>query len=143
MVSIYNMNVGKCPGNPPAKNAGDKAREVSGGPQYSVNEVLALLGSDTIKVLVWTKDCGKDIAKLDLDMPEVASLVADAVLNGKFHCSEWCAQKPDGPWAICDAYILRRSEWSRAAKKNMACEYYVKFAINKSGSILLLVSCHI
>lgn len=137
------MNVGKCPGNPPAKNAGNEERKISGGPQYPVAEVLPLLKSEPAKVRVWTIDCGKDIAKLGLDLPEVASLISDAILNGKFHCSEWCTQKPDGPWAICDAYVLRRTEWNHAAKKNMECEYYVKFAIGRSGSILLLVSCHI
>jgi hypothetical protein len=135
------MNVGKCPGNPPEKDAGDKARKVPGGPQYLVAEVLPLLKSDPARLRVWTVDCGKDVAKLGLDFSEVAILVADAVQNGKFNGSEWCSQKPDGPCAICDAYVLRRTDWNQAAKKNLECEYYVKFAISRAGSILL-VSCH-
>lgn len=137
------MNVGKCPGNPPADNVGDKERKIAGGPKYPREEVLPLLNSDPVAVRVWTVDCGRDIAKLGFDLSTTANLVSDAVLNGKFQGSEWCEQKPSGPWAICDAYVLRRAEWNLAAKKNMECEYYVKFAIGRSGATLLLVSCHI
>jgi hypothetical protein len=41
-----------------------------------------------------------------------------------------------------DAYSLRRSEWVAAARKDMLIEYFVKFAIGRSGSLVLIVSCH-
>ena len=50
--------------------------------------------------------------------------------------------KPSGPWAACDAYQLWHNEWVQAAYKEMCFEYYIKFAIGKSGKLLLLVSCH-
>lgn len=106
-------------------------------------EVLALLKSNPIAVRVWTVDCGEDIAMLGFDMSEVANLVSEAVTNGRFHGSEWCTQKPSGPWAICDAYVLKRAEWNQAAKKDITYEYFVKFAIGRSGKVLLLVSCHV
>lgn len=140
MVTVYNMNIGQCPGNPPPRNAGDTEREVAGGPKYPKAEVLALLAD--IKVRPWTKGCVADIAKLGLDISEVAILATEAVSHGRFKGSVWCMQSPDGPSAICDAYVLKRKEWNNAAKKELDCEYYVKLAIGRSGAILLLVSCH-
>lgn len=134
------MNVGKCPGDPPPKNAGDKERKVVDGPKYLKAEVLSLLG--TLAIKIWTVKCNNDILKLGLEFSEVVDLVTEAISNGKFKCSEWCSQNPDGPDAICDAYVLTRSEWNIAAKKNIKCEYYIKLAINKGGNGLLLVSCH-
>lgn len=134
------MNVGKCPGDPPPKNAGDKERKVAGGPKYLKAEVLSLLGTSAIKI--WTVKCNNHILLLGLELSEVADLVTEAISNGKFKSSVWCSQNPDGPDAICDAYVLSRSEWNNAAKKYIKCEYYIKFAINKGGNRLLLVSCH-
>ena len=134
------MNIGQCPGNPPPKDAGDKEREVAGGPKYPKAEVLALLAD--IRIRIWTTDCAKDLAKLELDTDGAAALAAEAVSHGKFQKSLWCVQSPAGPSAICDAYNLRRKEWNNAAKKDLYCEYYVKFAIGQSGAVLLLVSLH-
>lgn len=134
------MNIGKCPGVPPPKNASDKERKVSGGPKYAKADVLSLLGASAITI--WTVRCGKHIQMLGLDMSEVADIVTEAISKGKFICSEWCSQNPAGPDAICDAYVLTRSEWIKAANRKMDCEYYIKLAINKGGNVLLLVSCH-
>jgi len=100
------------------------------------------LGEFQQPVRPWTKDCAIDIAKLELDISEVAVLAAEAVSHGRFQGSVWCTQSPDGPSAICDAYVLKRKEWNNAAKKELDCEYYVKLAIGRSGAVLLLVSCH-
>ena len=35
------------------------------------------------------------------------------------------------------------SEWIEAAYKSFEVEYYVKFAVGKSGHVLLIVSCHL
>lgn len=134
------MNIGQCPGNPPPRNAGDKERKVAGGPKYAKADVLALL--QAIRVRLWTKDCVTDVAKLGLDLEGAASLASEAVLHGRFKGSVWCTQSPEGPSAICDAYVLKRREWNNAAKKELDLECYVKFAIGRSGAILLLVSCH-
>ncbi|MEQ1740973.1 MAG: hypothetical protein ABL869_00505 [Candidatus Nitrotoga sp.] len=135
------MNIGKCPGNPPPKGTSDKKRKIAGGPKYSKAEVLPLL--EVLAIRIWTVKCGLDIAKLGLELTEVADIVTEAISNGEFKCSEWCSQNPDGPEAICDAYVLIRSEWNKAARKYIKCEYYIKLAINKGGNVLLLVSCHI
>jgi len=134
------MNVGKSPGDAPPKNAGDKERKVPNGPKYLKADVLSLLG--TLAIKIWTVKCGSDIVLLGLELSEVADLVTEAISNGKFKGSVWCSQNPNGPDAICDAYVLIRSEWNNSAKKYIKCEYYIKFAINKGGNSLLLISCH-
>ena len=48
-----------------------------------------------------------------------------------------------GPWAACDAYVLVRTEHLPHLRKDMECEYYIKFAIGKTGTVLLLASCHL
>jgi len=34
-------------------------------------------------------------------------------------------------------------EWVATASKEMGVEYFVKFAVGKTGQLLLLVSCHL
>ena len=56
--------------------------------------------------------------------------------------SEWCTNGRNA-LAACDAYALRRVEWVAAAGKEMGVEYFVKFAVGKTGQLVLLVSCHL
>ncbi|PLY15334.1 MAG: hypothetical protein C0631_07640 [Sedimenticola sp.] len=65
-----------------------------------------------------------------------------AVQSGRFRGAEWCVQHPNGPWAACDAYSFVRREWLAHAHREMSMEYYIKFAIAKTGKLLLVVSCH-
>lgn len=120
------------------------ARGIAGGPLYPRAEVLRLLADSGGQcILAWTKKCTADIQKLALDADELDGLLREALSSGRFIGSEWCQQQPDGPWAACDAYQLMRQEWVAAAHRDMAVEYYLKFAIGKTGAILLLVSCHL
>lgn len=119
-------------------------RKIAGGPLYAVDEVLALLAeSNAQAVRVWTRKCQSDMQKLSLDIDDVRALVTIAVRSGRFLGAQWCIQHPNGPWAACDAYSLIRSEWIDPAQKEMAMEYYLKFAIAKTGKLLLVVSCHL
>jgi hypothetical protein len=119
-------------------------RKISGGPLYEATEVLGLLDrAGGAAVQAWSRDCIRDVQKLELDGDDLAGLIGEAVHCGRFLGAEWCVQKPDGPWAACDAYSLRRHEWIEAAGKEMLAEYYIKFAISKTGLLLLLASCHL
>ncbi|MCV3265225.1 hypothetical protein OGZ01_32410 [Vibrio harveyi] len=91
----------------------------------------------------WTRQCKTDIQKLALDTDNINELLKQAIKQGRYLKSEWCVQKPTGPWAACDSYHLQREEWIEYAHKYISCNYYVKFAIGKTGKILLLVSCHV
>jgi hypothetical protein len=112
------------------------------GPLYPVEEVLKLLDSGDEKTHLWTRKCIQDVENMALEIEDVRNLVRQAITQGKYINSEWCVQKPTGPWAACDGYRLFREEWVEYAHKTMRFEYYVKFAIGKTGKILLLVSCH-
>ncbi len=119
-------------------------REIQGGPLYDKNHVLRLL--DEEKIVIWTRKCLGDLQRWEIDPEDVAELIKTALDKGVFLGSQWCEQERNDPWAACDAYRIFRSEWSHVAHKEIsvqrAVEYYVKFAINKKGRLLLVISCH-
>lgn len=118
-------------------------RKIGSTPLYHRQEVLSLLADNDDAVHPWTRKCIRDMQFLSLDHKDVAQLVLEALSNGRFIRAEWCQQKPGGPWAACDAYVFTRKEWVHNAYKEMAFDYYIKFAISKTGKLLLLVSCHL
>jgi hypothetical protein len=65
-----------------------------------------------------------------------------ALNKGFYTGSEWCKAQPTGPWAACDAYTLSRDEWIEATHSYMHIDYYLKFAISKTGTLLLSASNH-
>lgn len=118
-------------------------RKIQGGPLYPADDVLALLaGAGSQGVTAWTRKCGEDMQKWELDADDLHELIKVALKTGRFRGAEWCEQKPGGPWAACDAYSFMRKEWVSYAHREMDMEYYIKFAIAKTGKVLLVVSCH-
>lgn len=134
------FNVSAYEGEPPSEAS--ESRIHIEGPLYSVENVLKILDLGEEQTHLWTRKCIRDVENLALDIPEVQTLVREAITQGQYLKSEWCVQRPTGPWAACDGYRLLRNEWVQHAHKEMRFEYYVKFAIGKTGKILLLVSCH-
>lgn len=126
--------------NPPAANS--SARDIPGGPLYPVTEVLAVLDQGEQVLKVWTRKCAQDLQALTFDADAALRLVRDALTSGRFKGAEWCTDNGYS-WAACDAYTLRRNEWVPVLRREEACNYYVKFAIGKTGKLLLLVSCHL
>ena len=119
-------------------------RKIAGGPLYPTGEVLALLEREQEQgIRLWTRKCTSDAQKYELDLQDLSVLLEEAVCHGRFKGSEWCEQRPSGPWAACDAYQLFRDEWIENARKSMRVEYYLKFAMARTGQLLLLVSCHL
>ena len=133
-------NVSSYEGQPPSDTGG--SRIYIEGPLYPIDSVLEILDSGDDQTYLWTNKCIRDVGRLSLDMSEVTLLIKQAVTQGRYQKSEWCVQKPTGPWAACDGYQLYRNEWIDYAHKEMSIEYYIKFAIGKTGKILLLISCH-
>ncbi len=118
-------------------------RAIPNGPLYPQAEVLKLL--DTLSeddVIAWTEKCVADLQKWSLDSSDLVELVRIAVTRGRFRGSEWCVQKAKGPWAACDSYTLIRREFIENAHKDMDTEYYLKFAISRTGVVMLVISCH-
>ena len=127
---------------PPAQANGNTVY-IKSGPLYDVKQVLAILTEGDKKTIPWTRKCVADLQKYSLNTEDARQIVKEAITQGTYINSQWCVQKPTGPWAACDGYKLVRNEWVDHAYKEMRFEYYVKFAIGKTGKILLLVSCHL
>lgn len=124
--------------------APEVARKIANGPLYPRAQVEAILAKGAMTVVLWTEDCNSDVVvKLGWETSDVVALVKHALSTGRFKGSEWCDQRPSGPVAACDAYSVKNIEWNQAAKKDLPVEYYVKFAISKPGTHLLVASCHV
>ena len=134
------MIVSRYTGSPPLGETA--SRTIPGGPLYPVGEVLELLEKEGAQIIAWTNKCQRDIQKWELDLDDLCQLIELAVSSGRFRGSEWCVQHSNGPWAACDAYSLVRREWIKYARKEVTTEYYIKFAIAKTGELLILASCH-
>jgi hypothetical protein len=97
---------------------------------------------DEQRLSLWTRKCQQDVHKLfDSDLERVAELI-QALRKDGYIDSEWC-ENGKGAWAACDAYRVRRLETIPVTGKSMTVEYFVKFAVSKTGQLVLLVSCHL
>ncbi len=115
------------------------SRKITTGKLYG--DVLACV--NPLRAMGWTQDCKDDLLYLSFDNDDLSELIKEAVTSGRYKGSEWCQQKINGPWAACDVYTLNRREWSDTAHSYLQCCYYVKFCISKTGTILLVASCHL
>lgn len=136
----HRINISAYPGTPSADER--RSLAIAGGPLYSKERVLGVLARGNSALWLWTRKCTSDVKRLDMELDDVAGLIRLALARGVFKGSWWCTDKPDGSWAACDSYQVFWRQWMRAAHKEIDFEYYVKFAIAKSGALLLLISCH-
>lgn len=109
-------------------------------PLYSLERVRAL-ANDHKQVRLWTRKTAKDVLNLVWSEVDVAELLVELQPH-QYIDSEWCTNGY-GVWAACDAYAVRRREWVSTVNKEMNMEYFVKFAIGKTGALVLVVSCHV
>ncbi len=97
---------------------------------------------DETQLFTWTEKCRKDVFKLfDDDLAKVAGLIR-CLKGSDYIDSEWCENRKNAI-AACDAYSMRRAEMIATTQKIMTVEYFLKFAIGKTGKLMLLVSCHV
>jgi len=131
VVSEYSLN-------PPE---GEQGRvKIASGPLYELTRVQKLAAAGQLNT--WTNRCDKTVYELFAgDLEEVAALLGH-LRPGDYLDSEWCSNGRQA-LAACDAYALRRVEWVAAAGKEMIFKYFVKFAVGKTGQLVLLVSCHL
>ena len=112
-----------------------------GQPLYSLDRVKALV-ADENRLELWTRKCRRKVRELfDSDLEQVADLI-NALREDDYIDSEWC-ENGSNAWAACDAYSIRRKEIAPATGKPLTVEYFVKFAVGKTGQLVLLVSCHV
>jgi hypothetical protein len=118
---------------------GDRVK-IGIAPLYPLDRVRAL-ASDPKQVRLWTRKIAKDVRNMVWSEVDVAELLAELQPH-QYIDSEWCTNG-SGAWAACDAYAVRRREWVSTVNKEMNMEYFVKFAIGKTGALVLVVSCHL
>jgi hypothetical protein len=111
---------------------------IEGGPLYDLVRIQRVaLQKDSVRL--WTRKSKVNAADLNLDTGDIAQWL-QALQPSQFRNSEWCT---DGAsWAACDAYVIQRNEWVAAAHKYMLMVYFLKFALSKTGALVLIVSCH-
>lgn len=115
--------------------------KIEGGPLYDLARVKQLVG-DPDCINLFTRMCIGEVHKLfDSDTEKVAALI-QALDSRDYIDSEWCENGKSGV-AACDAYRIRRSEVISATSKLTMVEYFLKFAVGKTGKLVLLVSCHL
>lgn len=141
MVSIKILSRYQGPPPPLDENG---ARKIAGGkPLYSTHEVDEVLALGETVIVPWTRKCISDLQKLEFDNADVMRLIRLALSQGEFKGSEWCIGSTPGVWAACDSYRVFEKAWVAPANKDMMFEYYVKFAIGKTGKVILTISCHL
>lgn len=112
-----------------------------GQPLYSLERVQALV-ADEARLELWTRKCRRNVRELfDSDLERVAELI-QALRKDDYIDSEWCEDGSEA-WAACDAYSVRRRETAPATGSPVTVTYFVKFAVGKTGQLVLLVSCHV
>ena len=114
--------------------------KIAGGPLYDLARVQ-LLVEDENNLLSWTSKCRNDVVKFfSGDLAEVVDLI-QRLKPANYRDSEWC-ENGKGSMVACDAYTVQRTEVMPATGKQETFEYFLKFAISKSGVLVLVVSCH-
>jgi hypothetical protein len=116
-------------------------RLIPGGALYPTADVLTVLKLGVVGTSLFTDDCRTDVAFESWSLREVIKLVDEAMQRGNYKNSQWCRQgvidQDVVPCAPCDAYKVRFMH----ATKGLT-DYYIKFAISKTGKLLLIFSCH-
>lgn len=121
----------------PPKDA--ESRKIAGGPLYGLADIQTVSAIPDA-VNLWTPKCRRDVANLALDTADVGAMIRELV-ESNYRDSEWC-DNGMGAWAACDAYSLQRLEHMEKAGKSLRVEYFLKFALSKTGKLVLIVSCH-
>jgi hypothetical protein len=134
MVSFY--IVSEYSSTLPTRGGGEK---IVGGPLYKLDRVKDIT-KDGTGLQLWTRDCASNVAGLGWDSSHVIDLILK-LQHDDYLDSEWC-ENGKGAWAACDAYSITIVEWVATASKDMRIEYFLKFAINKLGTMVLTISCH-
>lgn len=130
VISKYDVDP---PADPEAGN-----RRISAGPLYSQHEVMG--ACNDCRLL--TRKSKNNAADLGLEKSDVIDLIKMAVTNGRYLNSEWCATGSNNCIAACDAYKVAYRVYNKETDRYMNWDCYLKFAVNKNGQLLLVVSVH-
>lgn len=121
--------------------------KIPGGPLYALGAVAAL--AEQLQILLWTTRCiakVRDLYELmrheyDSELEMVARLLT-SLHTARYIDSEWC-DNGKGGLAACDAYEVRVEETLATTGRTQKTAYFIKFALSKTGQIVLVASCHV
>ena len=133
VLSEYNRN--------PPQVLGTGRVKIDGGPLYDLERIQDLANGEG-QLFAWTEKCRKDIRKLFDDNLSLVAELIQCLKPTDYIDSEWC-ENGKGALAACDAYSIRRLEVMPATGTTMPVEYFLKFAVGKTGKLVLTVSCHV
>lgn len=123
----------------PPTQLGLRQKIALGRPLYELDRVKGIIKCGT-GLQLWTKDCVSNVDGLGWDNTDVIDLILQLQYEDYID-SEWC-DNGKGALAACDAYSIECVEWIATANKKMRIEYFLKFAINRLGTMVLTISCH-
>lgn len=131
VVSEYSLN---------PHEGGQGRVKITSGPLYDLARVQTL-ARDENQLKAWTEKCRKDVLKwFDNDLERVGALIL-SLKPGDYIDSEWC-ENGKGSIAACDAYSISVMETAPATGRPVRMAYFLKFAVGKTGALVLIVSCH-
>lgn len=133
---VTSNNLSAYAGTPPDEGENCK---IANGPLYGLARIQSLTElPDSVKL--WTAKCRRDVANLGLEPADVGSMIRE-LKERDYRDSEWC-ENGKGFWAACDAYTLTRNEYLENVGKSFRIQYFLKFAESRTGTLMLIVSCH-
>jgi hypothetical protein len=129
--------------SPPSKpKPSDSERKIHDGPCHDLDNVKALIRQDGYKaVRVITEKATLELAGYCMDEQDLADLISK-LKKDDYHDSEWCKFSESSSWFEADSYRIKQTEKLTASRDLSNCRYYLKFSVNKLGSILLFFSVH-
>ena len=125
----------------PPTQTGLRVKIAVGRSLYALDRVQALAGNGQ-RIKAVTQKCLQDVETLFAgEYDDVASLIR-AIRPHDYRDSEWC-DCGKGSVAACDAYVVHRVEVAPGSGQQVSVTYFLKFAISKTGQLVLMVSCHL
>jgi hypothetical protein len=134
------LNLSAYSGDPPAE--GETDRRIAGGPLYPAEAIRGVLARGASAIFPVTDKCSADMQRYSIDAADIIEIIEAALANGRFRRSEWCRCR-GGAWAACDGYSVKLRQQAPNSYAEIWFDYYLKFAIGRTGVLILIVSCHL
>lgn len=126
----------------PSGSPSDTERKIHDGPCHDLSKLQALVRQNGHKaVRVVTEKGTAEMIGYCMDEQDLAELVLKLRAQN-YHDSEWCRFSESSPWFEADSYRIVVSEKLASSRDLQRCKYYLKFALNKLGVVLLFFSVH-
>lgn len=128
---------------PPEHKPTESRQQLGDKPLIDLTRLQGWLGRSEFDVeydlWVATRKCDHNLEALGWSHAQLVRVIR-TLRTADYHRSEWC--ETEGGWYPCDAYRIEYDE-ARGQRKPGAVRFYVKFSLDDSGDlVLVLVSAH-